>query len=424
MTYLLALDQGTSSSRSIVFDRDGRIVAHRAAGIHADLSAARLGRARPDGDLGTASSATAREVLAKAGHHGRGHRRHRHHQPARDHRALGPRDRPAGAPRHRLAGPPRRPICARLRERRHGRHHPRQDRPGDRRLLLGHQAALAARQRARRARRGRARRAGLRHRRQLADLAAHRRQACTSPTSATPRARMLFDIARNAGTPSCWRCSTFPPSLLPRGARRRARTSRDTDAGAARRAAARSPASPATSRAPSSARPASRPGMAKNTYGTGCFLLMHTGGAFQPSHNGLLDDQRRADRRARRSTRWKAACSSAARWCSGCATACKAIQGSARGGGAGRERARRRRRDMVPAFTGLGAPYWDADARGTITGLTRGTTVGAHRARRAGKHRLPERRAAAGHEPRRGGGRRRAGGRTARRRRRLPSTTC
>ncbi|OUL98342.1 hypothetical protein A8M77_32100 [Variovorax sp. JS1663] len=29
-------------------------------------------------------------------------------------------------------------------------------------------------------------------------------------------------------------------------------------------------------------------GMAKNTYGTGCFLLMHTGGAFQPSHNGLL----------------------------------------------------------------------------------------------------------------------------------------
>ena len=37
---------------------------------------------------------------------------------------------------------------------------------------------------------------------------------------------------------------------------------------------------------------------------------------------------------------------------------------------------------MVPAFTGLGAPYWNADARGTITGLTRGTTV-AHIARAA-----------------------------------------
>ena len=37
---------------------------------------------------------------------------------------------------------------------------------------------------------------------------------------------------------------------------------------------------------------------------------------------------------------------------------------------------------MVPAFTGLGAPYWNADARGTIIGLTRGTTV-AHIARAA-----------------------------------------
>jgi glycerol kinase len=37
---------------------------------------------------------------------------------------------------------------------------------------------------------------------------------------------------------------------------------------------------------------------------------------------------------------------------------------------------------MVPAFTGLGAPYWDANARGTITGLTRGSTM-AHIARAA-----------------------------------------
>ena len=37
---------------------------------------------------------------------------------------------------------------------------------------------------------------------------------------------------------------------------------------------------------------------------------------------------------------------------------------------------------MVPAFTGLGAPYWKPDARGTITGLTRGSTI-AHIARAA-----------------------------------------
>ena len=46
---------------------------------------------------------------------------------------------------------------------------------------------------------------------------------------------------------------------------------------------------------------------------------------------------------------------------------------------------------FVPAFTGLGAPHWDADARGTIVGLTRGTT-GAHIARAAlESDRLPER---------------------------------
>ena len=74
---------------------------------------------------------------------------------------------------------------------------------------------------------------------------------------------------------------------------------------------------------------------------------------------------------------------------------------------------------FVPAFTGLGAPYWKADARGTIIGLTRGRTRRAHRARRAREHRVPERGAAAGDEPRRGRRRRRAGRRAAGRRRRL-----
>jgi glycerol kinase len=47
-----------------------------------------------------------------------------------------------------------------------------------------------------------------------------------------------------------------------------------------------------------------------------------------------------------------------------------------------RERARQRRRLIVPAFTGLGAPYWDPNARGTIVGITRGTSR-AHLARAA-----------------------------------------
>jgi len=52
------------------------------------------------------------------------------------------------------------------------------------------------------------------------------------------------------------------------------------------------------------------PGLTKNTYGTGCFMLMQTGA--KPS---------RGRRTARWNTRWRGACSSAAPWCSGCGTA-------------------------------------------------------------------------------------------------------
>ncbi len=122
-------------------------------------------------------------------------------------------------------------------------------------------------------------------------------------------------------------------------------------------------------------------GMAKNTYGTGCFMLMHTGSAFQTSRNGLL-------------TTSAAQVSAAPQF---------ALEGSVFVGGAVVQWLRDGLRAiehsgqvqqlaesvpdsggvmMVPAFTGLGAPYWNADARGTITGLTRGTTL-AHIARAA-----------------------------------------
>jgi len=124
-----------------------------------------------------------------------------------------------------------------------------------------------------------------------------------------------------------------------------------------------------------------RPGMAKNTYGTGCFMLMHTGGQFQVSGNGLVT-------------------TSAAQTDGQPAYA---LEGSIFVGGAVVQwlrdglRAFTRSSDIeemarsvpdsggvmfVPAFTGLGAPWWDPQARGTITGLTRGTTM-AHIARAA-----------------------------------------
>jgi glycerol kinase len=122
-------------------------------------------------------------------------------------------------------------------------------------------------------------------------------------------------------------------------------------------------------------------GMAKNTFGTGCFMLMHTGDTFQTSTNGLL-------------TTSAAQTSTAPQF---------AIEGSVFIGGAVVQWLRDGLHAiqssgevqtlaksvpdsggvmMVPAFTGLGAPYWDANARGTITGLTRGSTM-AHIARAA-----------------------------------------
>ena len=122
-------------------------------------------------------------------------------------------------------------------------------------------------------------------------------------------------------------------------------------------------------------------GMAKNTYGTGCFLLMHTGSHFQTSSNGLITT------RAAQAT----------------AQTEFAIEGSVFVGGAVVQWLRDGLHAitdsaevqalaqsvpdaggvmMVPAFTGLGAPYWQPDARGTLTGLTRGTTL-AHIARAA-----------------------------------------
>ncbi|MEN9484339.1 glycerol kinase GlpK [Malikia spinosa] len=123
------------------------------------------------------------------------------------------------------------------------------------------------------------------------------------------------------------------------------------------------------------------PGMAKNTYGTGCFMLMHTGERFQTSQNGLVTTAA-----AQPST-----------------TPQYALEGSVFIGGAVVQWLRDGLRAIsssseiqtlaqsvpdaggvmfVPAFTGLGAPYWSPDTRGTIVGLTRGSTL-AHIARAA-----------------------------------------
>ncbi|MBI3679314.1 MAG: glycerol kinase GlpK [Acidobacteria bacterium] len=115
-----------------------------------------------------------------------------------------------------------------------------------------------------------------------------------------------------------------------------------------------------------------RPGLSKNTYGTGCFGLMHTGGHRPVSKNKLL-----ATRAAQVSSPQFAVegavfiAGAAVQWLRdslgliATAAESEAVASSVPDAGGVY---------FVPAFVGLGAPHWDSSARGTITGLTRGAS--------------------------------------------------
>ena len=124
-----------------------------------------------------------------------------------------------------------------------------------------------------------------------------------------------------------------------------------------------------------------KPGLAKNTYGTGCFMLMNTGAQFQTSSNGLITTS------AAQVTATPEFALEGSVFIGGAVVqwlrdGLKAIQGSGQAQGLAESVPDSGGVMFVPAFTGLGAPYWNADARGTIVGLTRGSNV-AHIARAA-----------------------------------------
>lgn len=114
-----------------------------------------------------------------------------------------------------------------------------------------------------------------------------------------------------------------------------------------------------------------RPGMVKSTYGTGSFAVLFVGGEPCASSHGLLSTVC-CDRRGRTAYALEGAIfttGAAVQWLrDGLGVIAAAAES---------EELARRAADslgvyVVPAFTGLGAPYWDADARGAIVGLTRG----------------------------------------------------
>ncbi len=122
-------------------------------------------------------------------------------------------------------------------------------------------------------------------------------------------------------------------------------------------------------------------GMVKNTYGTGCFMLMNTGSEFQTSGNGLITTSTaQVNGTAEFALEGSVFVGGAVvQWLR---DGLRAIQGSGEVQALAQSVPDSGGVMMVPAFTGLGAPYWKPDARGTITGLTRGSTV-AHIARAA-----------------------------------------
>lgn len=118
-----------------------------------------------------------------------------------------------------------------------------------------------------------------------------------------------------------------------------------------------------------------RPGMAKNTYGTGCFMLMNTGSELYSSKNGLLTTiawgiEGKVEYALEGSI---FVAGSAVQWLRDGLKAIEAAQDSEYYAGKVSDA---EGVYVVPAFVGLGAPYWDMKARGAILGLTRGTTKG------------------------------------------------
>jgi glycerol kinase len=116
-----------------------------------------------------------------------------------------------------------------------------------------------------------------------------------------------------------------------------------------------------------------KPGMMKNTYGTGCFMLMNTGEKATPSKTGLLTTIAwRKNNKTEYALEGSVFVAGAAvQWLrDGLGMIVNASETEALATSVNNTNGVY----FVPAFVGLGAPYWDMNARGAIVGLTRGAT--------------------------------------------------
>ena len=124
-----------------------------------------------------------------------------------------------------------------------------------------------------------------------------------------------------------------------------------------------------------------QPGMVKNTYGTGCFMLMHTGEKAVVSKNNLLTTIA-LQRNGKTFYALEGSVFIGGAVVQWLRDGLNIIRDSEQVESLAAQVAHTDGVYMVPAFAGLGAPYWNQHAKGTITGITRGTNA-AHIARAA-----------------------------------------
>ena len=377
VTYLLALDQGTSSSRSIVFGADGRIVAMAQRELRQIYPQPGWVEHDP-GEIWAGQLATAREALLQAG------------LTARDIRAIGITNqrettvvwnRRSGQPLgHAIVWQDRRgePMCATLREQ--GKEDLIRRKTGLRldayfsgtklKWLLDQSPEVRAQ-----AERG-----------ELAfgtvdswliwQLTGGRVHA-TDVSNASRT--LLFNIHQQAWDAELLELFGVPAALLPEVLPSSAAYGEsDADLLGAPIAIA---GVAGDQQSALFGQACSQAGQAKNTYGTGCFMLMHSGERCLDSGNGLISTcAAQVGQRPAYALEGSVFIGGAVvQWLRDGLHAIRAsgevealAQSVPDAGGV----------MFVPAFTGLGAPYWQPDARGAIVGLTRGSTV-AHIARAA-----------------------------------------
>ena len=115
------------------------------------------------------------------------------------------------------------------------------------------------------------------------------------------------------------------------------------------------------------------PGMMKSTYGTGCFALLNTGAKAVQSRNRLLTTVA-YQLHGKRTYALEGAIFMAGAAVQWLRDGLKLVKTASETGPLARAADESQPVYLVPAFVGLGAPYWNAEARGAIFGLTRGTT--------------------------------------------------